>query len=78
MTSEDTSTNLCGWCEDKTANLTLFSKSNDKIIGFCNEECWQSYYEIVFNVSLLNLINLNLNFFRKRERSIFNLHNFKN
>ena len=49
MTKESKS---CRWCEDSTSELILFSKSKDKIVGFCSEECWQSFSEILFNVSL--------------------------
>lgn len=49
MTSNESKIS-CGWCEDSTAKLVLFSKANGKILGFCNEACWSSYSEIIFKV----------------------------
>ena len=49
MTKES---NSCGWCEDLTNKLILYSRSKGAIIGFCSEECWTSFSEILFEVSV--------------------------
>jgi len=49
-TKEESKSSCCVWCED-IAPITLYSKSNGQILGFCSDDCWSSYSDVLFNDS---------------------------
>lgn len=42
----------CDWCEEVSASRKLFTRHQGDIRGFCSHQCFESYAETEFKVTL--------------------------